>query len=422
MTPEESSGLRRRFPSYRQAFPLVFFGLICIALGIWSRSAEPFATIGQFPLWPYLIAVGSIALAGGTATSLVEWEDLEVDVVGTTSGHILVPREDWLAWQRTKTTLDAPSGVPAVAPAPPPWLETPAPARASAAASAAATLAPETSSFPSSSTGRGTSPSTLRPNRAAAPRVPGAPSAVPSSPLTRSYASKMEPTSGSTTRPDRPFRFQSEPVPPAPPQERSHEPPLASGPSVLPTAEPPGPKLGRGEGLRVVSAVPAGPSSRADREPGADRSPIPTPPAGPTDSVEHLPAPPVSVPSPGSSVPETRARSPATVTPSDLGGTDAVSEGDLEKEFEDLLHMLEPSASSGMGGPTDASTGPRCIVCGAQSLSDPGTSGTCGSCGGLLCDGCFRRMSNEGHRGICPDCALLQKRIQEDSGGVSPAL
>ena len=87
-----------RFPGLSESLPLLMFGAAAVVAGVYLVATRAPGLGGHIPLWAYLTTLGSIAIAGGLAGSVVGDPMDDLPKAGDAVGEdlLVVPRSEWL--------------------------------------------------------------------------------------------------------------------------------------------------------------------------------------------------------------------------------------------------------------------------------------------------------------------------------------
>ena len=110
---------------------LLLVGGVAVALGVYDWLGQFAVHLGRLPAWVPLMGVGSILLVGGSAAAIAGPEEggVESDPSETDTEQVLVPRQEWLEFQRYRLEAEhhtSPAPLATGSPGPP----TPVPAPA----------------------------------------------------------------------------------------------------------------------------------------------------------------------------------------------------------------------------------------------------------------------------------------------------
>jgi hypothetical protein len=139
------------------SFPLFFFGAGCIAVATFVLFEGSHAAIGRIPLWVPFVALGIIALAGGTLSIFAEPDEPSAGTGseklprGRPSSRVRSVTANPPTRPQPRTSSPAPRVTPRIAAAPkeladsrPAWSEEPAPSRAETPSVSSATVVTST--------------------------------------------------------------------------------------------------------------------------------------------------------------------------------------------------------------------------------------------------------------------------------------
>jgi hypothetical protein len=87
-----------RLPEWRRGLPLLVVGVVFIVLAIWLLAVRSPLFAMRITLWPNLLVLGLIGIAGGIASSAVPWDPAEEGgqrAEAPAPGTVEVPRAQW---------------------------------------------------------------------------------------------------------------------------------------------------------------------------------------------------------------------------------------------------------------------------------------------------------------------------------------